>query len=183
MWPLLLGSAFAAELIVDAQIPTELAINGLPIAQIFVPSRISVDRPAGLAEITLFVDGKPQFFSVEIKNDKPTWFVVGKTGITVSQPEATAATGPAKAEFRVSGTGTVQLRLGDAVYRLAPGDSKSIELEPGEHPMSLRDSKGTAIWARGMLNIQPGGVMIVQLADGRLPEVVGSGGAFIAERQ
>lgn len=183
MWSLLLGSALAAELVVDAQIPTELAVNGLPVAQIFVPSRISVDRPAGPAQVTLFVDGKPQFFSVEIKNDKPTWFVVGKTGITVSQPDAIIGVGPAKVEFRVSGNGTVQLRLGDEQYRLMPGDTRTLELTPGEYPLTLRDSRGTAIWARGMLNVHPGGVMIVQLADGRLPEVVGSGGAFIAERQ
>jgi hypothetical protein len=46
--------------------------------------------------------------------------------------------------------------------------------------MSLRNGGGTVIWVRGELHIDGDGA-IVQLADGRMPEVLGQGGQFVAE--
>jgi len=179
MWSILFGSALAAEIIVDAQVPTELAIHGLPVAQVYIPSRISVEQPEGVVGVTLFVDGEPQFFRVEIKNDKPTWFVVGRNGVSVTQGHLVAPEGPSTAELRVTGKGGVRFTLGKELYQLGPGEHRSLSLEPGEYPVDLRDAKGTAIWARGTLKVEPGATLVVQLADGRLPEITGAG-AFIA---
>jgi hypothetical protein len=53
-----------------------------------------------------------------------------------------------------------------------------LPLPVGEHPMSLRSSDGTSVFARGVLTVSGGKDLVVQVTEGLMPETSGEGISF-----
>jgi hypothetical protein len=174
----LLLSAAAGELIVHAEVPTELAIDGQPTAQLFRPGRLHVQAPDGDRRVTVLVNGTATHLRLVV-GGAPTHLVVGRTGITTrTQPADEQPDGIALVELRAVGREGVRLTVGEHRFRLAPGDQQVIELPTGRYPAELRSGNGLAIFASGVLDVRGVGPIVVQVSEGRAPEVIGSGSAW-----
>jgi hypothetical protein len=181
MWIMLwMAASLAGELVVDAQVPTEVQVGGHTIAQLFQPAVLHFALAAGPTRVTLMVSGAPRDLDVTIPAIGALTIVVGRTGITAGeepQPSVAGATG--RVEFRVAGSAGVQVQVDEARHVLAPGQTLTLDLVGGPHRMSVRDRSGTLIWARGTLQIDGApDPFVVQLSEGHAPEVAGAGGAF-----
>lgn len=176
---LLLSAALAGEVVVHAEVPAEVAVDGQPTAQLFRAGRLHLDVPDGERRVTVLVGGTPTHLRLQVDAAAATHVVVGRTGISTRReirvdPEA----GPAIVELRAVGREGLTVILGDRRIRLAPGDQQVLELPAGRHPAQLRSGDGLAIYATGLLDVQGPGPIVVQVSEGRAPEVVGVGGAW-----
>jgi hypothetical protein len=164
-------------MVVEARVPVELMVDGVKIAQLWYPGTARFDIVGGPHVVRVYVDGNPQDVSVEIQPGHETHVLVGRSGISVTKAEV-AAPGPVDAvsvELRVVGGGAAQVRVDGARHTLSGGDRLTLSLPPGPHAMSVRSSDGTAIWAAGTLSLTGGAPVVVQITEGRMPEVGGPG--------
>ena len=170
-------------LFVDAKVPTELLVDGVKLAQLWFPGEVSFRINEGPHQLRVYTYGNPSDFPITISEGVQTRVLVGRTGITLPVDAAgeapTAATtaddgDTVKVEFRSVGGGTM-VRLGKERMRLANGERSQVGLAPGSYSMSVRSFDGTVVWAKGTLEVPQGGPLIVQLAEGRLPELSGGG--------
>ncbi|TVQ91916.1 MAG: hypothetical protein EA397_08430 [Deltaproteobacteria bacterium] len=176
----LLTAAFAGEIILHAEVPVEVAIDGQPIAQVYRRSRIHLDVPSGERRVNLLIGGNPTQLRLPIKDEEITHIVVGRTGVStrreaVPDPQDE---GVAQVEVRAVGREHLRLTIGDQTYRLAVGDQETLELPLGRHRAQLRSGNGQAIFATGVIELREAGTVVVQLSEGRAPEIVGSGGVW-----
>ncbi len=185
---LLLGSlAFPADtpapsdlggrLVVQTKLPAEVLVDGAKLAQIWAPATVMFDIEAGPHELRVYTQGEPTNLPIVLKAGKELSVVVGRTGITLE--ESAVASAPADAatvpvEFRCVGA-PLQIRLDRERLQLAEGDKVSVDLAPGRHEMSVRNAAGTVMWATGTLEVQPRRGLVVQVSDGRMPELFGPG--------
>ena len=70
---------------------------------------------------------------------------------------------------------SAQLRIGKQRLNIDAGQSTSLTLSPGDHVISLRNHDGTVIWAQRTLHVGAQEGLVVQLSDGRMPELFGAG--------
>lgn len=183
---LLAALAPAAELHVSASVPTEVWLDGQPAAELYRPGSLTITLPeAGdTVDLRVFVEGKPQELSLPHPGATGTAFVVvGKQG--VSTPGATepkpVASGPVTLTVEVNGHEPLRVQLGDQRQRLAPGARLELGLEPGEHKLVVSSGDGHVRWASGTLQLtgtESQVPLVLQLADGKLPEVHGDGGVY-----
>ena len=182
---LLLGSlAFAETLLIDAKIPAALYIDGQAIVEFSYPGRAEFSVAAGEHKLVIMTNGNPTERLVKF-TEVPTRLVIGRTGISLGA----AKVNPTKSEPTDSVT-AVELRstsrlplmvtIDNDQHLLAAGATTAIELTPGEHSLKVRNDSGTAIFATGTLNVHGGQPVILQLSEGRVPEVAGSGAVFVS---
>jgi len=167
---------------VEVHVPAELRINRRPVAQLYVPAKFEIAAPVGEQELTVLVGGESQVYKMNVPPAPDRAVVmIGRSGTTVrseAKPvDAVAALVPL--ELRGVGPGPVQIRIAAERYRVDSGSTIGITLAAGDYPISVRSPDGTAIWATGRLTVSGGDVVIVQLTEGRLPEVSGAG-VFVA---
>ncbi|MBA2319981.1 MAG: hypothetical protein H0V89_02395 [Deltaproteobacteria bacterium] len=167
---------------VEAHVPTEIRINKRPVAQLYVPATIEIAAPIGEQELTVLVGGESHVFPMTVPSAPDRAVVmIGRSGTTVRSeakpPPGVAAQVPL--ELRGVGPGPVQIRIANERYRVESGATVGLSLLAGEYPISVRSTDGTAIWATGRLTVSGGDLVIVQLTEGRLPEVSGAG-VFVA---
>lgn len=181
MIPLLLGVlAFAGQIVVQAEVPVEVSVDGRPTVQVFTAARVEIDAEAGEHDLTLFINGRGNKIRVTVPKEGSAGVVVGRTGITTDAATAEDQADAADVEIRVVGTTGLRLVLDGKRYTLAPGDTESLHLTRGNHALELRSSNGTAVFAQGNLDIRGTGPVVIQLSEGRAPEVVGRTGAWYA---
>jgi len=164
-------------MVVEAHVPVELMVDGVKLAQLWYPGTARFDIVGGSHVVRVYVDGSPQDVNVDIHPGNETHVLVGRTGVSVTRSE-TQPPGPVDAvavELRVVGGGAAQIRVDGERHRLSGGDRLTLTLQPGPHAMSVRSQDGTAIWAAGTLSLTGGTPVVVQIAEGRLPEVGGPG--------
>lgn len=167
-------------LLVDAKVPAEILIDGERIGQLFVATELRVAVPAGAHTLSVVREGRPEDLTVDIVEAADTVLVVGRNGTSVGSrleelavqddPDALVAV-----DVRVTGEARLQLRLGGSRFDLVPGQAMTLHLPQGSHPVSLRNHNGTVVWATGSLVLKGGDTAVVQLAEGRLPELSGYG--------
>ncbi|MBW1876809.1 MAG: hypothetical protein JRJ84_00460 [Deltaproteobacteria bacterium] len=178
---LLIPSALAANLVIEAKVPVEVWVSGQLMGELVRPSELHVQATPGETELTLLTQGTPKTFIVDVPEEGLARVVVGRTGITTGQDLPEPAVEPegtqSQVEFRSTAREDVVLIIGDTRYTLAPQAILRVDLSHGAHPLSLRNGVGTVIWAQGSLQVDGDG-LVVQVADGRMPEVAGGGGAF-----
>ena len=188
MLTLLMTAALAADpepaqapgtLHVDAKVPVEILVDGVKLGQLWFPGKASFLIESGPHRLRVYTNGHPSDYDLAVEPEDTTWVVVGRTGITLDSlaGEATAEVDEAAlvpVEFRAAGGGA-QLRVGEQRLMLASGERLGVELGPGDHPLSVRSADGTVVWATGTLEVGRGDRMIVQVSEGRLPEVSGAG--------
>lgn len=166
----------AGTLAIDARQPAEILVNGVQLARLHFPCEVKFQVQTGPSQLRVYTNGLPTDVPIDIREDEVTRVLVGRTGIsmTTERPAAPAAEGPVPVEFRVVGGAGAQVRLDAGRHAVQAGTNVTLDLQPGPHPLSVRSADGTAIWATGTLQVH-GGPVVVQIAEGRMPEV--SGGA------
>lgn len=181
MWFILCVTvALGGDVVVDAHVPTDVFQGDTALARMFVPSVLTLPMAAGRQELKFWIDGDPHPVFVDVPEEGSITVLVGKNGITSNaQALPQGAIGPV--EFRVMGKEAVMLVLDDHRYYLGPQDALKLDLSDGRHHLDLRDSNGTVIWARGELTVNDPRGVVVQVSEGRMPEVGGSGGAFLPD--
>lgn len=177
--PAAAASTDAGGLTIDAKVPAEIRLDGHIVGQFFVPGRLEVPVEPGEHKLAVVRDGKPEELAVRVP-DEGAVVVVGKTGTTLGPALAADRAdphAPVEVEVRVSGNTPVQLRLGDQRFDLSPGRVIKVELPVGTHGFSFRNRSGTLIWAKGELELA-GGPVVMQIAEGRMPELSGDARIF-----
>lgn len=179
MWILLTGLvSVAGTIVVDAEVPVEVALDSRPVAQVFTASSVHLPAEAGSHKVTVMVNGRPTHLKVDVPEDGYAHVVVGRTGITTRSSEAPTANENASVDLRVVGDEALRLTLDGTRHVLSPGDNQVLELTRGDHTLELRSGDGLAIYANGDLHVKGTGPVVVQLSAGRAPEVVGATGSW-----
>lgn len=177
----LCASALAGTVHVDVRVPVEVILDGEIVAQVFRTARLDVDAEPGEHELVLVQNGVPRGYPIEVPNEGRVMVMVGRSGVTTGQelvPEVLLD--EVTVEFRTSDKQRVILVLDDQRIRLEPGRPTSLPLARGEHKVSVRSGDGTIVFANGTLDVNGRGELMVQVSEGRAPEVAGPGGSFIA---
>jgi hypothetical protein len=175
----LAAAALAANLVVDVEVPADLALDGEAVARVYRPGRLEIPVPVGAHDLAVTVAGTTTHFALTAPVAGDLRVVVGKTGITLPQLAIAEASGPGRLEIRSVGREDVLLVVDGERLPLRVGATRVFDLDAGRHPFGLRNAAGTVIWADGALDIQPGADLIVHVADGRPPELTGAGGVFV----
>jgi hypothetical protein len=185
MWILTLWlSASAGELLLDAKVPAALSVDGRMLAQLYEPGVLRVPVSAGAHQLSISIDGTPQLFDVTVGEDEVRVILAGRTGVTLGEVRkaTTQVAGvPVDVEFRARGPAAVMVQVGRERIVLAPEAIKHLSLALGDHPMTVRSSDGTSVYARGVLRVVGGEVMVVQVTEGATPEATGPGLVFRTE--
>jgi hypothetical protein len=175
--PVALGAMF-----VEAHVPAEIRVDRRPVAQLYVPATVEIAIPVGNHELSVLVGGESTLLAMVVPPaPERALILVGRTGTTVrtdARPITAEAT-RVPVELRGSGPGPVQIRIAADRYQIDAGSTFGLSLATGEYPVSVRSPDGTAIWATGRLRVSGGDIVVVQIGEGRLPEVSGAG-VFIA---
>jgi hypothetical protein len=173
--------ALGGDLVVHAEVPAEIFVDGEPYAQLYRAGVVTLRIADGDRRVNVMVSGNTHPLTVKIAPRQTHVIVVGRTGITTSVEDlAIPEEGPATVEIRVVGNERLRLHIGEERYSLNPGDRQTITLPPGRHRTQLRSGNGTAIFATGELVVRRGGDLIIQITDGRGPEVIGDAGAWVS---
>jgi len=173
----------AGELLIDARVPLEARVDGVPVAQLFVPAQLIVPLPVGDHQFTALIGGTPQQVPLHIPPPGERAVVLaGRSGLTTELRAAPrlASTGEVPVSLRVTGGAGLQVRIDAQRLVVEPGAGLTLALPAGSHPMSVRSREGTVIWASGTLHLAGDQTVVVQLAEGRLPETSGVGSSFAA---
>jgi len=167
-----------SEVLVDAKVPTEVLVDGVKLAQLYVPGRAAFTLPAGSHQLRIYTNGNHSDFPLQLLADATTHVVVGRAGVSIDAPQVAAAADgdpalPVPVEFRAL-VGPAQIRLdGGSRLQLTAGGRLQVELSQGDHPLSVRNAAGTVIWADGVLAVGRGDRVVVHVTEGRLPEISG----------
>lgn len=166
------------ELVVQAEVPIEVAVDGRPVAQIFMPSSVHIPVRVGSRKVTVMVNGNPTKLVLDVPDSGNAHVIVGRTGITTRTDAAAPAATEARVDLRVVGKEGIRVTIDGQRFRLSPGQQQALELTSGDHAFELRSSDGTAIFAVGDLMVHGSGDVVVQLSAGRAPEVIGQTGSW-----
>ena len=179
IWNLFLASALAGTVIIDNEIPVELRIEERTVMKLLYPSQARFEHEAGETPLTLLINGKPKQITVDIPKTGAVRVVVGRNGIshTVNKTP-TEAKENTQVVFRALGVEPLQLRLGTVRQVVTPDEEFSTTLPTGRHPIEIRNLDGTLLWATGQLELSGYEEVVVQLVEGRMPEVIGHGSQF-----
>jgi hypothetical protein len=179
---LVLASALSAEpvamgtLQVDAHIPSDVVVDGVRLAQLYIAGKLEVPMSAGTHEVFITTNGIQRRMEVVVAEGEVARVLVGRNGLSgdllARKPLPTDVT---PTEFRATGEEGIEIRIGTQRVRVAPGAATVVDLVPGEHPCTMRNLDGTVIWARGTLHVAGPEVVVVQLTEGRAPEISGEG--------
>jgi len=163
-------------LVVDSHLPAEVLIDGKTIGQLFQDATLRVEVPSGLRMLRVYTNGQPQDLSITMPADGEIHLLIGRTGVTVDQQSALSDDDEqvmVPIQIRVAGSVGVQLVVERERYALKAGEQRSLEWASGDHQVSVRSHDGTVVWARGTLTVSGKDLVLVQLSEGRLPEVSG----------
>lgn len=180
LWALLVGIALGGEVVVEAKVPTEVWMAGQKIAENSYPCQVRFEAPDGEVDLLLVVNGANNTVKVTVPTTGAALVHVGRTGITTGHTDApTLAAGQTatRVQFRSAAREDLVLYVDGGKHELSPAAVLSIDLDLGDHKVSLRSRDGTIVYATGLLRVEGDG-LVVQLADGRMPEIAGDGGSF-----
>jgi hypothetical protein len=161
---------------VDVLLPAEILFDGVKLGQLWIPGKTTFELPTGPHLLRVYTQGNPQDLRITLAADMDLRVVVGRNGVTAEQLARTddkAAIVPV--DFRVLGTRGASIRMNGTQHAIEPGGQLALELADGSHSLSVRSSDGTVIWATGQLTVHGGAPVVVQIAEGRMPEVSGAG--------
>ncbi len=181
--------ALAGQLIVDGKVPVSVAIDGEMAAQTYRPGLLRFEVENGEHVVVISAAGNPNRFDIVVGPSAPVVLLAGRTGITqgavdkIEAEDEGLVTGPGTVTFRCVGGARLMVQVGRQRVVVGAGEGVALELAIGEHPMSIRSSDGTSIYARGVLRVSGGaGPVVVQIGEGTMPETSGEGIAFLPDR-
>ena len=163
----------------DSRLPAEVRIDGLVVAQLYTGAQLSVKATVGTHELLIITNGTPRTGRVDVPATGRATVMVGRTGLTTGRTDAeTDASGTATLQFRVVGSQGVIVQLDGDRYRVDANSHKGVVVPVGAYDLRVRSADGTVVWANGRLELDRAAPVVVQLAEGRLPEVSGPGSSF-----
>ncbi|MCB9673591.1 MAG: hypothetical protein H6737_00660 [Alphaproteobacteria bacterium] len=166
-------------IVFDSRLPAEIQVDNNTVAQLFAPGRLIINATVGPHELQVLTNGTPRTGRVEVPHTGAATVVIGRTGLTTGRTEdEDDADGAAKVEFRVAGDQDVLVQLADDRYRIDAHGQKGVVVPVGSYRMSVRSGNGTVVWASGRLELHQATDVVIQLAEGRMPEVSGGGSSF-----
>lgn len=166
----------------DSRLPAEIQVDGTTLAQLYQPGTLATRMPVGSHEVVVLTNGRARPLTVDVSSTATAVVLVGRNGLTASArleplPEEG---GVAPVELRVLGEEEVLVTVDDRRYRMRPGTTRTLTVPVGRHAMSIRSASGTVLWARGHLELSHTTPAIIQITEGRMPEVSGTGATFVA---
>jgi len=166
-------------IVFDSRLPAEIRVDNQTVAQLFVAGRFTVNAPVGSHLVMVLTNGQPRTTNVDVPATGSATVMVGRTGLTTGRAVGEwDADGAAQVEFRVAGSQSVLVQLDGDRYRIDGHGYKGVTIPVGNHRMSIRSGNGTVVWASGRLELNKSADVVIQLAEGRMPEVSGAGSAF-----
>ena len=179
IWYFFVISAFAGGFIVDAQVPVELRIGEQTYVKLYYPGQTRMEYAPGDVDMTVLVNGNPSTVRMDIPESGYAQLVVGRNGTSVAERTTQSEV---KAEspvtFRAVGRESMQIRLNNTKYSVSPDHELKQTLSTGTHKLEIRNEEGTLVWAKGVLNVSGKEPVVLQLSEGRLPEVIGLDSEF-----
>ena len=174
-----LPTALAGELVVESSASIELHLDGMLLARLYQAGAVSFhDIPAG--PHTLSARTHNQAFQLDVTiGDTPQRVLATTTGLQLLGATTPAPAGLASLELRLGGKVGARVRLGERWYTLSPETPLILpELPSQVLPMELRSADGTAIWARGELDLRAGDSLVLVISEGQAPLVIGREGSW-----
>lgn len=163
----------------DVRIPAEVRLDGVVIGQLFTPGRLAIDTALGTREVMVVTNGQPRVLAIDVLSEGRTVVLVGRNGLTSSRmAERDDLTGDVPVQLRVAGSQDVLVTFDDERYRIDAYGTRDLSLPVGTHEMTVRSGDGHVVWARGRISLERPELTIVQLSEGRLPEISGPGARF-----
>ena len=172
--------AALGELAFDIRLPAEIELDGQTLVKTFGTGRYTTDAVVGAHRLRVYLNGRPHSLDIEVTDVARTTVMIGRNGLSSTNEliDLPDESGLASVEFRVLGREDLTLVLGAERTRLVPGKRHRVELPVGEHEIAVRNGHGTVVWASGTLSLTQARPVVVQLTEGRMPEVSGSGSSF-----
>lgn len=166
----------------DSRLPAEIAIDGQTVAQLYQASVFRMRTEVGPHKIVVLTNGRARQLTADVSRSATAVVLVGRNGLTASTrleplPEED---GFSPVELRSVGSEEIIVEIGKKRYRLQPGARQTLSIPIGRHKMFVRSASGTVLWAKGQLVLTSSGPVIVQLTEGRMPEISGRGSSFVA---
>ena len=172
-------AAATGTVLFDARMPVEIQLDGEIIGQLFTSSKLSIDTHTGTREVTVITNGQARVLAIDVTTTRKTVVLIGRNGLTSSSVAHTGdLTGDAPIELRAAGSQDVWVTIGEQRWHLDAYGSEVVLVPVGQHPMTVRSGDGHVLWARGRIDLTKASEVIVQLSEGRMPEVSGTGAAF-----
>lgn len=165
-------------IVVDAKVPVEMKLDSEPVGTLLVPGTLTLVTTPGPHTLKMWVHGTASDVPVEVPPDGQVVVVVGSGGVTAGAPAKVVGVGPVRVELRSLGREALAVVIAGTRIVVDAGQTVPVELPAGEHAVTLRNLDGTAMWADGTLVVGAGTVVVVQISDGRAPEVAGAGSAW-----
>lgn len=166
----------------DTRLPAEIQLDGRTVAKLYGPGVFSMRAEVGEHDVLVLTNGTPRPLKVDVSRTATAVVLVGRNGLTATArleplPEEEGIT---PVEVRVVGTEEVLVQIGKERFRLKPGAFRSLTVPVGRHAMRVKSSSGTVLWASGFLELTRTEPVVLQITEGRMPEVSGSGSSFVA---
>jgi len=173
--PVSVSEQNAGTLRIDIKLPAEVLLDGVKLAETYVPAQLSFEVVAGPHLLRVYTHGDPHDLPIEVEAGDALSVVVGRTGMSGDRTTGTAPdpNGIVPVEFRVLDGMASTIRIDGGKHTIPQGDRLTLDLPVGTHPVSVRSADGTIIWATGRLTLGGHEGVVVQVAEGRLPEVSG----------
>lgn len=174
------ASVATGELVFDARMPSELRVDGRTVAVLYATGTFAMQAPLGPHTVMVITNGTARSIEVDVPRTGSAVVMVGRTGLTTGRRGPTLAEDGSVVplDLRVTGDRDVLVQIGEQRWHVNARGSKSVELAVGSYPMSVRSGNGTVVWATGTLDLTAAGPVVLQLTEGRMPEVSGVGTAF-----
>lgn len=168
------------ELVFDARLPSELRVDGRTVAVLYATGTFAMQAPLGPHQVVVITNGTARTIDVEVPRTGSVVVMVGRTGLTAGKRGPTLAEDGSVVplDLRVTGDRDVLVQIGEQRWHVNARGSKAVEVPVGSHAMSVRSGNGTVVWATGTLDLTAAGPVVLQLTEGRMPEVSGVGTAF-----
>ncbi|MFT4621550.1 MAG: hypothetical protein ACI8PZ_000202 [Myxococcota bacterium] len=161
---------------VDSHVPADIVVDGVRLAQLYTAGQLEVPIDVGSHEVFITTNGVQRRLQVQVPEGAVARVLVGRNGLSgdvfADTPEVVEFT---PVEFRATGLEGIGVRVAGKRIRVGPGAAVRVDLPPGEHPCILNNLDGTVIWARGILHVAGPEVVVLQLTEGRAPEISGEG--------
>jgi hypothetical protein len=180
---LIMSVALAAEIVVDAKVPVTLRVDGAVAAELRLPGSVRVEVPSGDHRVVLVAGTEEHTWAVTLVDGVPVHLMAGRGGVSMSLPdgrEPPVAAGLSDVRFVVSGPVALMVFIDRQRLLVEPGPGRLVPVPVGQHEVSVRSADGAEVYARGVLRVDGGPGLMVQLAEGRLPETNGPGVSFVA---
>jgi hypothetical protein len=172
------GAPQTGTIVIDAKVPVEVKLDADAVGTLLVPSTLTLVTTPGAHTLKMWVHGTASDVPVDVPPDGQVVVVVGSGGVTAGAPPKVAGVGPVRVELRSLGREALAVVIAGTRVVVDAGQTVPVELPAGEHAVTLRNLDGTAMWADGTLVVGAGTLVVVQISDGRAPEVAGAGSAW-----